>query len=291
MDIVFSSSIIASFIAGVVALFAPCCVTVLLPTYLASVFKQKSKILKMTFVFFAGIAAILLPIGLGVSALAQLFSDFHSQMYIIGGLFMLVFGVMSFAGKKIAMLSPPKRMDVDANGYWPVFLLGLFSGAATSCCAPVLAGAVTLAVINAAFWKALIVVFAYIFGITFPLFILAYFYERKKLAQSKLLQGRILNFQIFGKSLSVHSNNFIAGVIFVFMGGLLLWLGLSGNAFWAPDWQAKAGQALNEWSLKLVDVLSVAPNAIWAIIILSAFFSLLGLARRRSKRSDNNKNK
>lgn len=77
MDIILSASILAAFFAGMVALFAPCCITVLLPAYLASAFREKKNILKMTFIFFSGIAVILVPIGLSAAGLAQLFRDFH----------------------------------------------------------------------------------------------------------------------------------------------------------------------------------------------------------------------
>ena len=82
MDIIFGASIIAAFLAGMVALFAPCCITVLLPAYLASAFREKRKILKMTLVFFAGVAAILVPIGLGAAGLARLFQNFHTELYL-----------------------------------------------------------------------------------------------------------------------------------------------------------------------------------------------------------------
>lgn len=96
MDIIFSASIIAAFLAGMVALFAPCCITVLLPAYLASAFREKKNILKMTFVFFAGIAVILVPIGLGAAGLARLFSNFHKELYIFGGILMLILAILAF---------------------------------------------------------------------------------------------------------------------------------------------------------------------------------------------------
>src|SRR3989338_3747553 len=110
MDIIFSASIIAAFVAGMVALFAPCCITVLLPAYLASAFREKKNIMKMTFVFFAGIAAILVPIGLGAAGLAQVFQNFHKELYIFGGVFMLLLAVLAVLGKGISM-PVPKRIQ------------------------------------------------------------------------------------------------------------------------------------------------------------------------------------
>src|SRR3989304_5903599 len=156
----------------------------------------------MTFVFFAGISAILVPIGLGAAGLAQFFRNFHTQMYIFGGILMIVFAVFAVFGKGLAMIPMPKGLVSEGGASHPksVFLLGMFSGAATSCCAPVLAGAVTLAVISGVFWKALVVTFAYVFGMTFPLFATAYFYDRFKLDKSRLMRGKLMKLQLAGRT-------------------------------------------------------------------------------------------
>lgn len=303
MDIIFSASIIASFLAGMVALFAPCCITVLLPAYLASAFREKKNILKMTFVFFAGISAILVPIGLGAAGLAQIFRDFHKELYIFGGLLMLLFAVMSVLGKGISM-PLPKRIQSKASpsDAKSVFVLGMISGAATSCCAPVLAGAMTLAVISGVFWKALIVVFAYIFGMTFPLFVAAHFYDKYKIEQSKIIKGKLLEMKVpsfinlpargaqagasagkMAKTFYVHSTNLLSGVMFLIIGAVMLTLGLSDNAFWSPQSQAEIGRALNEWTQNMLELLAVIPDTIWGIIIIGIFlFFVRKLWKRRN---------
>ena len=286
MDIIFSASIIAAFLAGMVALFAPCCITVLLPAYLASTFREKKNILKMTFIFFAGISIILVPIGLGAASLAQIFRSFHKEMYIFGGLLMIAFAVLAVAGKGFALIPMPKRMmpKIDAAHPKSIFLLGMFSGAATSCCAPVLAGAVTLAVISATFWKALIVTFAYVFGMTFPLFITAYLYDRFKLESSRFVKGKLLEIKFGAKTFFVHSTNIFAGAVFLVMGAVLLALAFSGNAFFAPSFQVEFGKALNTWSQSALDVLFIIPEFIWAIIIIGIFSFFIYKARKHSEK-------
>src|SRR3989344_4003574 len=272
MDLIFSASIIAAFFAWMVALFAPCCITVLLPAYLASAFREKRHILKMTFVFFAGIAAILIPIGLGAAGLAKIFGNFHNELYIAGGLLMVVFGLGAFLGKGMTLIPMPKRMmpNIDMASSQSVFMLGLFSGAATSCCAPVLAGAVTLAVISGVFWKALIVVFAYIFGMTFPLFLTAYFYDKFKLENSRLIRGK--------------NTNLISALVFLAVGLILLILASSNNAFWAPSFQVGIGKALNKWSQNVLEALDILPNVLWGLVIVGFFFFLLYKILFRNKR-------
>lgn len=274
MDIIFSASILASFFAGMVALFAPCCITVLLPAYLASAFREKKNILKMTMIFFAGIAVVLIPIGLGAAGLAQIFRDFHKEMYIFGGALMILLAIYSVSGKGLALIPIPKKWQpkIDASHPKSVFMLGVFSGAATSCCAPVLAGAVTLAVLQGTFWKALIVTFAYVFGMTFPLFVTAYFYDRFKLDKLRIIRGKIFELKLRGKSYFVHTTNLLAGLIFLLMGVVLIALAFSGNAFWAPEFQVQIGEMINQWSLSALERLEIIPDIVWGFIILGVFF-------------------
>lgn len=273
MDIIFSASIIAAFLAGIVALFAPCCITVLLPAYLASAFREKKHMVKMTFVFFSGIAVILVPIGLGAAWLAEIFRDFHKEMYLLGGVFMLALAALSISGKGLTLIPMPKKImpSTDMSHVGSVFFLGILSGAATSCCAPVLAGAMALAVLSGAFWKAIVVTFAYVFGMTFPLFIAACVYDRFKIENSKFIIGKIVEFKIGSKVMYAHSTNILAGAVFLVMGAVLLTLAFTENAFWSPTLQANIGKSLNLWSQKIFSTLSIIPEFAWGIIIIGIF--------------------
>ncbi|OGZ26317.1 MAG: hypothetical protein A2W71_01695 [Candidatus Nealsonbacteria bacterium RIFCSPLOWO2_02_39_8] len=275
-NIIFSASIIASFFAGMVALFAPCCITILLPAYMASVFKKKAGILKMTFVFFAGISAILIPIGLGAAWLAKVFQSFHQELYIFGGMFMIFLAAMSILGKSFSIIPMAGRtaLKIDASDSKSVFLLGVFSGAATSCCAPVLAGAMTLAVLSGAFSKALIVIFAYVFGMTFPLFIAGYFYDKFQIENSRFIKGKIFEFKIGVKTLFVHSTNLFAAFVFLTVGIILLIMAFSGNTYWSPLFQAKIGETLNQETQNLLKLTASIPDLLWGILIAGFFFYL-----------------
>jgi cytochrome c biogenesis protein CcdA len=287
MDIILSASILAAFLAGAVALFAPCCITVLLPAYLASAFSEKRNLVRMTLLFFLGIAAVLVPIGLGAAGLAQLFEGFHAELYIAGGLLMLLFAALAVAGKGLSIF-PKSRLTggINVRNGKSVFLLGLFSGAATSCCAPVLAGAVTLAVLSGAFWKGLIVTFAYVFGMVLPLFITAFFYDRFKIEKSRFIRGRIFMLRIAGKPIAVHTTNLIAGGLFAVMGVVLIVLAASGSAFWAPGYQVSVGESLDAWSQSLFRMLEGVPDPLWAGVILLLFGFFVWKAVRRPPSKD-----
>jgi len=286
MEIIFGASIIAAFLAGIVALFAPCCITVLLPAYIASAFREKKDMLKMTFIFFAGLSTVLIPIGLGAAGLAQFFQSFHKQLWVFGGLFMLVLAVMSIRGKGISLPFSGKlkeKLKIDSKNHSKsVYFLGILSGAATSCCAPVLAGAMTLAVLSGGFWKAIIVTFAYVFGMIFPLFLTAYFYDKYKFDQSKFIKGKTLNFNIGVKKIAVHSTNLLSGIMFALIGGTMFVLGITSNAYWSPDHQAELGKSLTSWSIDIFSFLEVVPDFVWGILIIG-LFSLLAFRVFKNK--------
>jgi cytochrome c biogenesis protein CcdA len=69
-QVLFGTALLVSFLGGVVALLAPCCVSVMLPAYFATGFGRRSGIAAATGVFAAGVATLIVPIGLGASALS-----------------------------------------------------------------------------------------------------------------------------------------------------------------------------------------------------------------------------
>src|SRR3990172_756381 len=85
-------SITAAFVGGMVALFAPCCITFLFPAYLGTIFKEKGRVVFLTLVFGLGLASILVPVALGFRLIVTLFNQFHTTTYLIGALVMVLLG-------------------------------------------------------------------------------------------------------------------------------------------------------------------------------------------------------
>jgi len=114
-DPLVGSSILGGFVGGVLALLAPCCITVLLPAYFAATFRNIGTLLRMTFLFGTGIAVVILPIALGLAALGQLFSRYHTILFLVGGVFLLALGVMTLRGRGFELPSSrrPRRSRVD----------------------------------------------------------------------------------------------------------------------------------------------------------------------------------
>lgn len=227
-SVLFQTSLVAAFVAGMVALFAPCCITFLLPAYLGSVFKEKEKILLMTLVFGAGIFITLMPAVLGVALISKMLFRYHDAIYITGGIVMLAVAVVTFLGLKLPMPSLPNAKIGRKTDVLSIFTLGIFSGITSACCAPVLIGILTLTFLSPSFFGALLVGGTYVLGMVVPLLIMAVFLS-DKMPKMVFLKRPITNINLFGRTYTVVLSNLIASVIFLTTGILALGLTLTGK--------------------------------------------------------------
>ena len=270
MNILFETSIIASFLGGMLALFAPCCITFMLPAYFAYTFKQKKAILLMTFVFFLGVATILVPIGLGVSFLSSFFKGYHTQVFYLGGVFMILLALLSFSGKKF---NPPFKTAalLKKHDIFSVFGLGLFSGLASSCCAPVLAGVLTLTALSSGLFQALILSLVYVFGMVFPLFILAYFWDSFNFAESKLVKG-------LGRY-----TNVTTGIVFFIIGIYILYLAITNQITSVTPSQTRLVAVMTLIQRKILNLTSGVPD--WTFLLIIILIGLGFFLKGKSRQS------
>lgn len=211
-------SITAAFIGGMVALFAPCCITFLFPAYLGTIFKEKGRVVFLTLVFGLGMGSILIPVALGFRFIVNLFNTYHSTIYLLGALVMVLLGLATLFEAKINLPFIPKYQMPQKMTVTSTFVLGIFSGITSSCCAPVLFAAITLTSLSPSLLTAIIVSIVYVLGIIFPLFFLSLVYE--KLTQKNLFAIKTK----INKPLKV-----LAGGIFILSGILIAYFTLTGK--------------------------------------------------------------
>ena len=272
METLVGTSLIAAFVAGVAALFAPCCITVLLPSYLGNIFKEKYKIFFMTFVFFLGVLTVFLPIGLGASFLAQLFSEYHNIIFTVGGIFLVVLGITMLFGKKFT--TPTSVRDGMKRHVSSIYVLGIFSAIATTCCAPVLAGVLTLGVASGTIvWGALYTV-AYVVGMTLPLFIIAAFLDKANLTERFTNAKKTVAMRIGSFSWRITVSELISGLIFLLMGGYITYLAFSNKLFTHSSYQLE----MNLWNAKFLGAINgfvtLIPEYIWAFLFIGIVASI-----------------
>ena len=282
METLVGTSLIAAFVAGVAALFAPCCITVLLPSYLGNIFREKYKIFFMTFVFFLGVATVFLPIGLGASALAQAFSKYHNIIFSVGGIFLLLLGITMLLGKKFS--TPTSVRDGMKKHVSSIYVLGIFSAIATTCCAPVLAGVLTLSVASGTIaWGALYTL-AYVIGMTLPLFIIAAFLDKFNLTEKFTGIKKTIPMRIGGFRWNITISELISGLIFLLMGGYITYLAFSNKLFVHSDYQLE----MNLWNAKFLGEINgfttLIPEYIWAFLLIGIVVSISYLFIKQYKK-------
>jgi len=268
MELLIGTSIVAAFITGIAALFAPCCVTVLLPAYFASVFRERSKIFLMTFIFFLGVLTVYIPLGLGVAALGQFFNRFHNIILSVGSVFLIGMGVMLLTGvhMSLPMIAHPtlKRHNIPS-----VFFLGILSGIATTCCAPVLAGVLALAALpGSLFWGSVYTV-SYVLGMVAPLFLLSLTLDTVGFARKlREVFRKPITYPLFGRSISVTLTDALSGVIFLFMGALTISLALMNRLSAHAEYQTEVNIALTRLLKTLQGFIGGIPQIVWIIVLL-----------------------
>lgn len=227
MDTLFQLSVLASFIAGMVALFAPCCITFLLPAYFANVFKEKKRVVLMTFIYSLGIFTVMLPVVLGAKALSQFFFNSHDQTYAIGGLFLIFVGFSSLLGFKLPM--PRFQFAKQADDPLSTYILGIFSGVTSACCAPVLIGVLALSNLSPTTAQSLLVGFSYVLGMVTPLYLASVFIDTRNFLEKPILRRPVREVQYFGKTHMITLSNLVSFMMFAGIGLLTIFLSQSGK--------------------------------------------------------------
>ena len=247
-SIFFGGSVLAAVIAGAIALFAPCCISVMLPAYFASSFPNRRVLVAMTFLFAAGIATIILPIALGAAVLQRLLTAQHTAIYVTGGLVVLALAIYVLLGGQIHLPMPGRRAG-GKTGVLSVYTLGIFSGMASSCCAPVLAGVIALSSVASSFWLALGLGTAYAFGMVAPLFAIALLWERLGGRVSRLFRPRAFTWRLGPLRSTLTATNLASGLLLALIGGSMLWVGLQYSSM--PPWltgKSNSRSACNTWA-------------------------------------------
>ena len=282
-DLLTTGSVLAAFFAGGVALFAPCCIVFLAPSYLAGAVKNRRwRLLPLTFVFAAGLALVLVPITLGMSLVASTIANYHQALYYAGGTLMLALAAFSVSGRMMSLPSFLRAPDTRAGDTGSFFALGVFSGIASSCCAPVLAGVMTLSALSGSALGGVTLGLAYTFGMVFPLFVMALVWDRYQLGERRWLQARPVRFRVAGRVLATNTVNLAVAVTFALMGGFVLYLANTAQMTGGPGFQVAIGKGLERVFTRIEIWTDPVPEPVLglAVLALAAAFVVATLRGR-----------
>ncbi len=288
METIISTSLVAAFIAGIAALFAPCCITVLLPSYFGSIFRTRRKVFLMTFIFFLGILTVFLPLGLGFSILGQFFGHYHRTIFTIIGAVLLVLGTSLLFGKRLPMPKSfrlkPKLTGNENVG--SIYLLGIFSGIATTCCAPVLAGALALSILPGSFVWGIVYTLAYVLGMVMPLFVIASVLDRSRMTNRLFGARKPIEFKIFGKDMRIRISDLLSGTTFFVMGVLTLSWAFTNQLAVHSMLQVDINIYLTQFNNFLNRFIGWMPQYAWAILFIALFTYLVVRAIKQFKKNN-----
>jgi cytochrome c biogenesis protein CcdA len=279
-----TGSVLAAFFAGGVALFAPCCIVFLAPSYLAVAAKNRRwRLLPLTFVFAAGLALVLVPITLGMSLVASAIANYHAPLYYAGGALMLALAVFTLTGRMISLPSFLRAPDTARGDTASFFALGVFSGIASSCCAPVLAGVMALSALSGSALGGATLGLAYTFGLAFPLFVLALAWDRFRLGERTLLRAKPVRIRLAGKVLATNTVNLVVAAGFAVMGGFVIYLANTGQMTGGPGFQVAIGKGLERIFTRIEAWTNPVPEPVLglAVLALAAVFVVATLRDRR----------
>lgn len=249
-ELLATGSVLAAFFAGGVALFAPCCIVFLAPSYLAGAAKNRRwRLLPLTFIFAAGLALVLVPLTMGASLVAGAVAKYHGPLYLAGGLLMFAMAYLTLSGKMWSLPSILRMPDTSRGDSASFFALGVFSGIASSCCAPVLVGVMTLSALSGNAAGGAVLGLAYVFGMVFPLFAMALLWDKTRLSRVRLGRSRPIIVTVRGRTLRTSLLNVVIASSFIAMGAAIIALSQSRAM--------TGGSAIQDWiSLHLVLVFS-----------------------------------
>jgi len=228
---------VLAFVAGILGFVSPCTLP-LLPAYFAITFQaERKRVLVMTLAFVSGLASTFALFGALAGIIGQSLANIGLSRFDLGrmgGIVILFFGLLSLLGKGFSGLQSNNKRDASL---WGSFVFGSTFGVGfTSCTGPVL-GAISTLAVNANFAvlrgqsaqlapimgsMLLLVIFA--MGLGVPLMLVSTFFGRADRDSLfwRILRGKGWQVTLFGQSLFLHSTNIISGILFIFLGILMI---------------------------------------------------------------------
>src|ERR671916_1785357 len=105
-------SFLASFLGGLLSLLSPCS-ALLLPAFFAYAFQAGGELIGRTAVFYLGLCATLVPLGMGISAVSSLVYGHRSTLITVSGLVIIALGGIQLlgGGLRVGPIERPRGRD------------------------------------------------------------------------------------------------------------------------------------------------------------------------------------
>ena len=277
------ASRLASFLGGLLSLLSPCS-ALLLPAFFAYAFQSRGVLLGRTAVFYLGLCATLVPLGMGISAVSSLVYGHRSALITVSGLLIIAFGVLQLAGRGFTV-GPLARLRGkvrgDSSSAVATFALGAVYGFAGFCSGPILGAILTVAAASGGALRGAGLLAVYAAGMAAPLFLMALLWDRFDLGRRRWLRGREVS---LGR-LRVHTTNLISGLMFITLGVVFIaYEGTSSlSGFYESNGATDLAFAAEQWAN---DVIAPWEPTMAILAVLAVLLAVLLWRRLRRSGSE-----
>jgi cytochrome c biogenesis protein CcdA len=276
-------SYLASFVGGLLSLLSPCS-ALLLPAFFAYAFQSRRELVGRTAVFYLGLAATLVPLGMGISAVSTLVYGHRSALITVSGTVIIVFGFLQLLGRGFSLGPLEKlrgRIQGDPSSAAATFALGAVYGFAGFCSGPILGAVLTVAASSGSVFGGAGLLATYAAGMAAPLFLMALLWDRFDLGHRRWLRGREVSLRGF----RFHTTNLVSGLMFVVLGALfILFEGTSAlEGLYTARGATDLAFAVERWVSAVAESLPLS-LALAAVAVLLAGFLLYRRMRYRRVR-------
>ncbi|MGV9773303.1 cytochrome c biogenesis CcdA family protein [Streptosporangium sp. NPDC003464] len=206
---------LGALLGGLLSLLSPCSV-MLLPAFFAYAFSRPALLLARTGVFYLGLVATLVPLGVFAGTAGAFLSQQRGTLLVAVAIIVIVFGLIQVLGIPLPSLS--RTGQHEPGTAWTVFLLGAAYGVAGVCTGPILGSVLMIAAAgaNPVYGAVLLVIYAA--GMALPLLLLALVWRRWSGGVRTWLRPRMLRLGRWTNSWHA----IISGTLSLVLGVLLL---------------------------------------------------------------------
>ena len=202
-----------AFAGGVLSILSPCS-ALLLPACFAVAFTSRTRLLVSAVLFYIGLATIFVPLGLGVGAVASLFTEQRDVVILVGGTLLVAIGLYVLAGGGFALAPSLAGRLERVEGRFAAYATGLVYGFAGFCTGPILGAVLGVAATTGAAALGAALLATYALGMTLPVVGLALVWDSWRVGERAWLRTRTI--EALGMRLPI--TRALAGVLFVSLG-------------------------------------------------------------------------
>lgn len=275
-------TLLSAFVAGTLALLSPCS-ALLLPSFFAYAFASRGTLLVRTGAFYLGLAAVLVPLGVGSSFASSLVYAHRSTTITVAGGLIMALGAWQLLGRGFTLPFTNRLLNVSAAtnaraGLGSTFVLGAVYGLAGFCSGPVLGAILTMAATSTVPFEGGLLLATYALGMAVPVFVLALLWDRYDLGHRRWLRGRSIRLG----PVTTHTTSVASGLLFILIGALFIRFdGMVG--FTSRIGLGDTTDLEMSVSDRVMDVVGAVPG--WIVPAVIALGAAL-VAWRRSRSSD-----